>query len=113
MKLEKEKIEELKKEHPNGIYEGSISFNDEKDALHEQSFIYRKPTTEDLEAHAKVAQRNPLVANLNLIQSIIVYPEPGPVIDAIRDYPAAYGQFVDKAISPFFGDNVTVKTKKL
>jgi hypothetical protein len=53
------------------------------------------------------------VANLNLIQSLILHPEPGPVIEEIKEYPAAYGRFVDEAVSPFFGANVTIKSKKL
>jgi len=106
-------IEELKQKNPSGIYEGAVSFNDSEDKLHAVEFIYRKPITADIESHAKVAQRNPIVANLNLIQSLIVYPEPGPIIEEIREYPAAYGRFVDEAISPFFGANVTVKSKKL
>jgi hypothetical protein len=113
MKIEKEQLEQLKKDHPAGIYEGSVSFNDEADTLHEVAFLYRKPTTADIEAHSKAAQRNPLVANLNILQSLIVFPESGPIIDKVRDYPAAYGRFVDEAISPFFGANVTVKSRKL
>jgi hypothetical protein len=53
------------------------------------------------------------VASLNLIQSLIIHPEPGPVIAAIREYPSAYAKFVDEALVPFFGANVTVKSKKL
>ena len=113
MKIEKEQLESLKKDHPAGIFEGSIAFNDSEDKLHAVEFLYRKPITADLEAHAKVSQRNPIVANLNLIQSLIVRPEPGPLIEEIREYPAAYGRFVDEAISPFFGANVTIKSRKL
>jgi len=112
-KVTKEKIEELKGAHPEGIYEGEITFTDSENKLHTVEFIYRKPTTADLEAHGKVSQKNPIVANLNLIQSLIVDPEPGPVIETIREYPAAYGRFVEEAIVPFFGANVSVKTKKL
>jgi hypothetical protein len=113
MKPEKAKLEELQAAHPGGIYEGEVSFTDETDTLHNVSFIYRKPTTVDLEAHGKVLQKNPIVANLNLIQSLIVYPESGKVIGEIREYPAAFGRFIEEAISPFFGANVSVKTKKL
>ena len=112
-KATKEKIEELKTKHPEGIYQGEISFNDSEDQLHTVEFIYRKPTTADLEAHGKVSQKNPIVANLNLIQSLIVFPEPGPIIESMREYPAAYGRFVEEALVPFFGANVTVKSKKL
>lgn len=113
MKIEKEQLEQLKKDHPAGIYEGAIAFNDEGDKLHEVEFLYRKPTTADIEAHSKSSMRNPLVANLNILQSLIVYPEAAPIIDKVRDYPAAYGRFVDEAISPFFGANVTVRSRKL
>jgi hypothetical protein len=100
--IEKAQIEELKKKHGE-IYEGAVSFNDEEDKFHEVEFVYRKPRTADIEAHAKAAGRNPITANLNLIQSLIVHPEPGPVIDAVREYPAAYGRFVDEAASPSVG----------
>lgn len=112
MKIEQAKIDELKKTR-GAIYEGAISFNDDEDKLHAVEFIWRKPTTADIEAHAKASQRNPIVANLNLIQSLIVHPDPAQIIDAIREYPAATGKFVDEAVSPFFGANVTVKRRKL
>jgi hypothetical protein len=112
-KVEKEQLDQLKQQHPSGIYEGTISFNDDKDKLHTVEFIYRKPVTADIEAHAKTGQRNPIIANLNLVQSLIVYPEPGSVIEEIREYPAAYGRFVDEAVSPFFGANVSVRSRKL
>jgi len=113
MKIDKTKIDELKNQFADGIFEGAISFNDEEDKLHTTEFIYRKPSTADIESHAKSSQKNPIVANLNLIQSLIVYPEAGPVIESIRNYPAAYAKFVDEAVVPFFGANVTVKSKKL
>ncbi|MDR3145792.1 MAG: hypothetical protein LBU21_05900 [Treponema sp.] len=111
--IEKEKLEQLKKAHPGGLLEGTITFFDEDEKSHEVEFIYRRPTTADIEAHAKASQKNPIVANLNLISSLIVYPEPGPVCDEMREFPAAYGRFVEEAISPFFGANVTVRSRKL
>jgi hypothetical protein len=83
MKIDKAQIEELKQKH-GVIYEGAVSFNDEDDKLHDVEFIYRKPRRADIEAHAKSAARNPIIANLNLIQSLIIHPEPGPVIDEMR-----------------------------
>jgi len=112
-KFDQDEIGRLKTRYPEGIYEGEISFTDDEEKFHKVEFIHRKPTTADIEAHAKAAQKNPIVANLNLIQSLIVHPEPGPVISEIREYPAATGRFVDEAISPFFGANVSIKTKKL
>jgi hypothetical protein len=75
--------------------------------------VYRKPVTADLESHSRTAQRNPIVANLNLLQSLIVYPDPGTIVEQIKDYPVAYGRFVEEAVSPFFGGNVNVKTREL
>jgi hypothetical protein len=111
--IEKERLEQLKKAHPGGLFEGSIEFNDEDEKLHTVEFIYRRPTMADIESHAKAAQRNPIVANLNIITSLIVYPESGPVISEIREYPAACGRFVDEAVSPFFGANVSIRSRKL
>ncbi|MDR2601975.1 MAG: hypothetical protein LBC53_05935 [Spirochaetaceae bacterium] len=85
--IEKAQIEELKKKHGE-IYEGERRFNDEDDKLHEVEFVYRKPHTADIKAHSKSATRNPITANLNLIQSLIIHPEPGPLIEEMREYPA-------------------------
>jgi hypothetical protein len=112
MKIGKEQIEELKKTR-GVVYEGAVAFNDDEGGFHEVEFVWRRPRTADIEAHAKAASRNPIIANLNLIQSLIVHPEPGPVIEAVREYPAAYGRFVDEAASPFFGANATVRSRKL
>jgi hypothetical protein len=113
MKIDKAKLEELKAARPGGLLESAISFTDDDNTLHEVEFIYRKPTTADMESYTKSSQKNPLVANLNLVQSLIVYPEAGSVIEQIRDYPSAVGRFIDEAVSPFFGANVTVRSRKL
>jgi hypothetical protein len=113
MKISKEELEQIKKQNPGDLYEGEVAFNDENDALHTVGFIYRKPTGADLEAHTRTAQRNPIIANINLIQSLIVHPDSAGVIAQIQAYPASAGHFVDEAISPFYGANVTVKTKKV
>jgi hypothetical protein len=112
-KIDQDKIDQLKTRHPEGIYEGEISFDDDEEKSHKVEFIYRKPTTADMESFSKSAQKNPLVANLNLIQSLILHPEPGPVIAAIRDYPAATNRFCEEAILPFFGANVSVRKRKM
>jgi hypothetical protein len=113
MKIEQAQLDQLKQRYPAGIFEGTITFTDDEDVAHEIVFVYRKPTTIDVEMYSKTAQKNVMTANLNLIQSLIVYPEPAPVIAEIRDYPAAYGRFVDEAVMPFFGANVTVKKQRL
>jgi hypothetical protein len=111
--ISKEELEQLKKNNPGDLYEGEIAFNDENNKLHTISFIYRKPTTADLEAHSRTMQRNPIVANSNLIQSLIVHPDSGGIIAQIQAYPASAGHFVDEAIGPFYGANVTVKSRKV
>lgn len=116
MTLEKAKIEELKTKYPQGIFEGEISFTTNEDTVETVEtveFIYRKPVLADMESYSKAAQRNAITANLNLIQSLIVDPEPAPLIAKLRDYPAAYSRFVDDVVSPFFGANVAVKSRKL
>lgn len=113
VKPEADKIEALKKKYPNGIYEGEIGFIDDNEEQQTVNFIFRKPITADLEAHQQSAQRNPMVANLNIIQSLIVDPEPAAIIDRIRKYPIAYGNFVEEVISPFFGGKPTAKKRKL
>jgi hypothetical protein len=113
MKISKEELEQIKKNNPGDLYEGAITFNDENGQLHTIEFFYRKPTTADIEAHSRTAQRNPIVANINLIQSLLVYPDSGSVIAVIQEYPASAGHFVDEAIIPFYGANVTVRTRKI
>jgi hypothetical protein len=113
MKIDKAKLDDLKAAHPGGLLEGAISFNDAEGAFHEVEFIFRKPTTADMESYTRACQRNPLLGNLNLVQSLIVYPEAGPVIEQLREYPSAVGGFVDDAVSPFFGANAAVRSRKL
>jgi hypothetical protein len=113
VKISKEELEQLKKNHPADLYEGEIIFSDEENKSHIVEFIYRKPKTGDMEALSKTQQRNPVVGNLNLIQSLIVYPDSGGVIERIRDYPAAMARFVEEAIVPFFGAGVMVRSRKI
>ena len=112
MELNETKIEELKRMHPEGIFASEIRF-DSEDGQYTIEFVHRKPTTADLEAHGAQGTKNPIVANLNLLASLIIYPESGPIIEKIRGYPAAYGRFVEECIVPFYGANVQTKRKKL
>jgi len=113
MNIDKAKLEELKNRYPEGIFEGEISFTDSEDAQHTVEFVFRKPTTADVESHAKAAQKTPITANMNTLQSLIVHPEPGAVIAEVREYPAAVTKFMDEAVIPFFGANVSVRKRKL
>jgi hypothetical protein len=113
IKIDQATLEELKAGRPGGLFEGALSFTDDENTHHEVEFIYRKPTTVDMESYTKSITRNPLIANLNLVQSLIVYPDTGSVIEQIREYPSAVGRFVDEAVSPFFGANAVVRSRKL
>jgi hypothetical protein len=113
MKIEQAQIDELKKKH-GAIYEGAISFIDAEDKPHTAEFIFREPKTVDVEAYSKNAQTVGFVTgNLNLIQTLVVYPEASGVIDSIRNYPNAYGKFIEAVIQPFFGANTVASKKKL
>ena len=113
MKIEQAQIDELKKKH-GPVYEGTISFTDADDKPHSVEFIFREPKTVDVEAYSKNSQTvGVITGNLNLIQSLIVHPDPASVIDRIRDYPNAYGRFIEAVIQPFFGANAAVHKRKL
>jgi len=113
MKIEQAQIDELKKKH-GVVYQGEISFTDVDDKPHTVEFIFREPKTADVEAHIKNVQTTgALTANLNMVQSLIVHPDAASVIDRIRDYPNAYGKFIDGVIHPFFGANAQATKKKL
>jgi hypothetical protein len=55
MEIDKAKLDELKKKC-NAVYEGKISFIDKNDKACAVEFIYRKPTTVDMEAHTKASR---------------------------------------------------------
>lgn len=113
MKIEQAQIDELKKKH-GAVYEGEIIFTDVDDKPHTVEFIFREPKAADVEANVKNVQTvGVITGNLNLIQSLIVHPEPASIIDRIRDYPNAYGRFIEVVIQPFFGANAQVKKRKL
>ncbi|GHU01846.1 hypothetical protein FACS1894147_02500 [Spirochaetia bacterium] len=113
MKIEKAQLDDLKAKYGQ-IYEGGISFSDADGNPHEVEFVFREPKTSDVEAYSKNSQTVGVVTgNLNLVQSLIVYPEPAGIIDSIREYPNAYGRFIEGVIQPFFGANAAARKKKL
>lgn len=105
-------IEELKQKHGT-IYEGEISLVDENDDQHTVTFIFRKPVMADIEAYQKAVQRNPIIANQNLLQSLIIHPDAKNIVGEIRSYPASYAKFIDDEIAPFFGTLASVRKRKL
>jgi hypothetical protein len=111
--IEKAQIEELKKKHGE-IYEGEIRFSDSENNTRSVEFIFRRPKTSDVEAYAKNAQTVGFVTgNLNLLQSLVVYPEPASVVESVREFPNAYGKFVETVVQPFFGSAVEARGRKL
>lgn len=113
MKIEKAQIDELKQKHGE-VFEGEIDFNDADGNRNTVEFIFRRPKTADVEAYSKNAQTVGVVTgNLNIIQSLIVYPEPAGVVEKLREYPNAYGKFVEAVIQPFFGASVEARSRKL
>jgi hypothetical protein len=55
MNIDKAKPDELKKKC-NAVYEGKISFIDKNDKACAVEFVFRKPTTMDMEAHTKAVR---------------------------------------------------------
>ena len=113
MKIEQAQIDELKKKY-GSVFEGEIAFTDADENRHTETFIFREPKTADVEAYSKNAQTvSAIIANLNFIQALVVYPEPAAVVESIRPYPNAYGKFIEGVIQPFFGGSATASKKKL
>jgi hypothetical protein len=113
MKIEQAQLDELKKKYGQ-IYEGEIRFEDAENKTHSVEFVFREPKVTDVEAYFKSTQTvGAIDANLNLIQSLAVHPEPVAVVNAIREYPNAYGKFIEAVIQPFFGANAVARKKKL
>jgi hypothetical protein len=100
MDVTKEKLAELKAAHGT-VYEGSITYKDRNDELQKVEFIFREPTNADAEITIQGAAKNPLATNQNLLASLIVHPEPMEVVQKVRDYPLAIGNFVEKVVVPF------------
>jgi hypothetical protein len=107
------KIDQLKATYPEGIYSAELNFNDEESNPHRIEFIFRKPSQADVEAFQKAAVKNAIVANINFIQSLIVHPEPRPVVNELREYPMAASRFVDEELGPFLGAHTVTSRKKL
>jgi hypothetical protein len=108
------KIDQLKAKYPEGIYRTDLSFNDEDGVLHKESFIFRKPSQGDAESYQKAVTNGSLfIANLNLLQSVIIGEDPLPLINRLRDYPLAVGKFVNEVFSPFWGSDLTAGKEKL
>jgi hypothetical protein len=113
MKIEQAQIEELRQKHGE-VFEGVIDFNDADGNRTTVEFIYRRPKTSDVEAYSKNVQSvGVITGNLNMIQSLVVYPEPAGIVGKLREYPNAYGRFMEAVIQPFFGASVEARSRKL
>jgi hypothetical protein len=113
MEIGKEKIEELKKKYPQGVYMGGIAFEDAEGNARDIEFAFRKPAVADVETFAKTSQKSPVAANQNLLCSLVVFPDSAQVVAQLQDYPIAMGKFVEERITPFLGANVRHRIEKL
>lgn len=103
MDLKKETIEELKSKHGE-IRKSTISFFDENNKLHEVELVFKKPKVVNLERFQKTSEKSPSSAQLELMRSLVVYPE--GAVSQLENYPAAIASFVENEVSPFFGKDV-------
>lgn len=105
--FDKKEIEQVKEKNPGKkLFCGEIEFLDEDKNPVDVEFIYRKPMVVDMEIFNKSFQKTPFEAQQNLLQSLIVHPEPQAVIGKVAGYPPAVANFVEEAIMPFFGSSI-------
>lgn len=112
--MTKEIIEKVKKENEGlELFLGEISFKDENGKTKALEFVYKKPVVADMEAFNKAAAKSGFTAQSNLLNSLIVYPEPGEITGALREYPPVVAEFVEENIVPFFGSAITSKSSRI
>ena len=112
MEISKEQVAELKKRYGD-VYQQSLDFQDGDGNPLSVEFVYRKPRVSDIEAYQKAAPKSGMVANQNLMQTVIVHPEPASVMAQVVDFPNAIGRFVEDSLVPFFGANVVARSTRL
>lgn len=112
--IKKETIDQVKKQHEGKqLFIGTIAFVDKAGEQHKVEFIYRKPTVTDMEIFQKSSAKNGLIAQSNLLNSLIVHPAASEVTEKLSEYPAPVASFVEEQISPFFGASVVTSSQAL
>lgn len=112
--FDSKEIEKVKAEHPGlKLFGGAISFIDDEHKPVDVEFIYRKPMVVDMEIFNKGVQKAPFEAQSNLLQSLIVHPDPKVVMDKVAGYPPVVANFVDEAIMPFFGSAIKSRSYQI
>lgn len=103
--IDKETIKALKEQRPETkLFLGELSFNDEQGDPDGIEFIFRQPKIADMENYAKKSSTSVVSANLNLLTSLVVHPDPKTVKERLESSPNVVGSFINQRIMPFFGD---------
>ena len=110
----KELIRSLKEQHGE-VFEGIISYRNEKGEPETVRFYHRRPSFEDYEAFQGDVMRSSMpVANQNLIASITLHPPGADVVGELQSCPLALDRWLQKIVLPIFGgDVVEVSSKSL
>lgn len=104
-------IDALKQRHGDNIFIGEIALPLNNGKI---EFIMREPRFSDWEVYQKASSTTAVIANSNLLRSLIVYPEnPGPIIERVQQFPVALGDFVVNEVMPFFGSGAQTTKRKL
>ena len=112
MEITKENIETLKKQHGE-IYQARLTYKDKNKKEQAISFVYRPLTVEEVERSQTTAQKLATVANLQLLESIIVHNHEKDAVEELRDLPGIVGQFIQNEVIPFLGELQSVETAPL
>lgn len=114
MKIDKEKIEELKKTHGD-LFKARVLYKDEDQVQHSIEFVHRKPRFEDYERFQKdVVRMGSAIANQNLITGLVIHPASADVSAQLSACPIAADQWIMKNVLPYFGGDIEeVSSSKL
>ncbi len=112
--FDKETIQKVKEQHKNKqLFVGNIAFVDKEGEQHKVEFIYRKPTVTDMEVFNKASAKNGLIAQSNLLNTLIVHPASAEITEQLAEYPVPVASFVEEQLSPFFGASVVTSSQAL
>ena len=105
--ISEEALQRLRDEHGR-IWLGSIRVGPQ-----EIVFAWREPRHTDADLWSTAMRGKPAQAHRNLLAAIIVAPDRQEVLDALRPYPLATGQFVSEQILPLLGSDAETETREI
>ncbi len=112
--IEKNTIDELKKQHPKTpLFLSKFTFTDEDGQKQHVALVYRKPNVEEVARLQKEAARDPALASEGLSRSIIIKTEPENALETLRTYPLTLDKFLSESIFPLLGSGAQIHTRKL